>query len=56
MNCKGLLDEIIKRLLKSFLTNDQNEENMLRNGTNFLFKSADLLFYHIHKTNLKNHT
>ena len=56
MNYEGLLDDIIKRLLKYFLTNYENEEKMLRNGTNFVFKSADLLSYHIHKTNLKNHT
>ena len=46
-------DDIIKRLLKSFLTNYQNEEKILRNGSNFVFESVDLLSYHIHKTNLK---
>ena len=46
-------DDIIKRLLKSFLTNYQNEEKLLRNGSNFVFESIDLLFYHIHNTNLK---
>ena len=45
-------DDIIKRLLKSFLTNYQNEEKILRNGSNFVFESVDLLPYHIHK-NLK---
>ena len=40
---------IIKRLLKSFLTNYQNEAKILRNGSNFVFESFDLLFYHIHK-------
>ena len=46
-------DDIIKRLLKSFLTNYQNEEKILRNGSNFVFESVDLLSYHIYKTNLK---
>ena len=46
-------NDIIKRLFKSFLTNYQNEEKILRNGSNFVFESVDLLSYHIHKTNLK---
>ena len=43
----------MKRLLKSFLTNYQNEEKILRNGSNFVFKSVDLFSDHIHKTKLK---
>ena len=46
-------NDIIKRLLKSSLTNYQNEEKILRNGSYFVFESVDLLCYHIHKTNLK---
>ena len=46
-------DDIVKRLLDSFLTNYQNEETILRNGSNFVFESVDLLSYHIHKTSLK---
>ena len=46
-------DDIIKGLLNSFLTNYQNEEAILRNGSNFVFESVDLLSYHIHKTSLK---
>ena len=46
-------DDIINRLLKSFLTNYQNEEKILRNVSNFVFESVDLLTHHIHKTNLK---
>ena len=46
-------DEIIKRLIKSFLSNYQEEEKILRNGSNFVFESVDLLTYHIHKTRLK---
>ena len=45
--------EIINRLIESFLINYQNEEKILRNGSNFAFESVDLLAYHIHKTNLK---
>ena len=45
-------DDIIKGLLNSFLTNYQNEEAILRNGSNFVFESVDLLSY-IHKTSLK---
>ena len=45
--------EIISKLIKSFLNNYQDEEKILRNGSNFVFESVDLLSYHIHKTNLK---
>ena len=44
---------IIKKLFKSFLTNYQNEEKILRNGSNFVFESVDLLSYHIHKISLR---
>ena len=46
-------NSIIGRLLKSFLTNYQNEEKILNNGSNFVFESVNLLSYHIHKTTLK---
>ena len=46
-------NEIINGLRKSFLSNYQNEEKILRNGSNFVFESVDLLSYHIHKINLK---
>ena len=46
-------DDIIKRLINSFLNNYQKEELILRNGSNFLFESVGLLSYHIHKTSLK---
>ena len=46
-------NSIIRRLLKSFLTNYQNEEKILRNRSNFAFGSVNLLSYHIHKTTLK---
>ena len=46
-------NSIIKRLLKSFLTNYQNEEKILRNGSNFVFESVNLSSYHIHNTTLE---
>ena len=45
--------EIISKLNKSFLKNYQDEEKILRNGSNFVFEIVDLLTVHIHKTNLK---
>ena len=45
--------EIISKLIKSFLSNYQDEEGILRNGSNFVFESVDLLTVHIHKTNAK---
>ena len=46
-------DEVIKGLLNSFLTNYQNEEALLRNGSNFVFESVDLLSYNFHKISLR---
>ena len=46
-------DDIVKRLINSFLNNYQKEELILRNGSNFVFESVVLLSYHIHKTSLK---
>ena len=46
-------DNIINIILNSFLNNYQKEEIILRNGSNFVFESVDLLSYHIHKTSLK---
>ena len=46
-------DEIVERLISSFLNNYQKEELILRNGSNFVFESVGLLSYHIHKTSLK---
>ena len=45
--------EIISKLIKPFLSSYQDEEGILRNGSNFVFESVDLLTVHIHKTNLK---
>ena len=46
-------DDIIKGLINSFLNNYQKEEIILRNGSNFVFESVDLLSYHIHRTSLR---
>ena len=45
--------EIITKLIKSFLSNYQEEEKILRNGSNFVFDSVDLLYVNIHKIDLK---
>ena len=46
-------DDIVKSLINSFLNNYQKEQVILRDGSNFLFESVDLISYHIHKTSLK---
>ena len=46
-------NDIIKRLINSFLSNYRNEEAIMRNGSNFVFGSVDVLSYRIHKTSLK---
>ena len=45
--------EIIAKLVKSFLSSYQKEENILLNGSKFVFDSVDLLTVHIHKINFK---
>ena len=53
-------DDIIKRLLNSFLNNYQKEEIViLIKASDFVFESVNLLSYHRHKTSLwkeENHT
>ena len=39
--------EIITKLIKSFLSNYQEEGRILRSGCNFVFESVDLLFVFI---------
>ena len=46
-------DDIIEELFKSFLNNYQEEEIVLRNGSDFVFESVDLLSYSVHKISLK---
>ena len=43
------IGDIAKGLLNSFLNNYQKEEIVLRNGSDFVFESVDLLSYHIQK-------
>ena len=44
---------LLKDFLIFFLNNYQKEEIVLRNGSNFVFESDDLLSYHLHKISLK---
>ena len=46
-------DNIVSSLFKSFLSNYQEEEKILRSGSNFVFENVDLLAVNIHKTDLK---
>ena len=46
-------DDIIKERINSFLNNYQKHEMILRNESNFVSESVDLLSYNIHKTSLK---
>ena len=45
--------EIVISLINSFLSNYQTEETILRNESNYIFESVDLLSYYIHKISLK---
>ena len=46
-------DNIIKELFESILDNYQKEEQIMREGSDFIFESAELLDYKLHKTSLK---
>ena len=46
-------DDIIKGLLNPFLNSYEQEEIVLREGSDFVFESVDLLSYTFHKTSLK---
>ena len=46
-------NDIINGLFKSFLSNYQNEEKILKNGSNFVFESLKILYHHIHKLDLE---
>ena len=46
-------NDFVKRLINSLLNNYQKEEIILRNGSNFVFQSVDLLSNHIYKISLK---
>ena len=47
------INEIITRIYESFLNNYQKEEQILRNGSNYLFESVDILGIHFHNIKLK---
>ena len=47
------ISEVINELFKSFLSNYQKEEQILRNSSNYVFKSVDLLDIYIHNIKLK---
>ena len=44
---------IINELIKFFLSNYQKEEQILRNGSNYIFESVDILGIHFHNIKLK---
>ena len=46
-------NEIITELVKSFLHNYWKEEQIVRNGSNYVFESVDVLNIHFHRINLK---
>ena len=46
-------DDTIKELFKSFLNSYQKKEIVLRNRSDFVFESVDLLVYNLHKIILK---
>ena len=44
--------EIIKELTNSFLSDYQKEEQILRNGSNYIFERVDILDIYIHNIKL----
>ena len=46
-------NNIITKLLESFLNNYQKEEQILRNASNYAFESVDMLGIHFHNIKLK---
>ena len=46
-------NDINIELFKSFLGNYQKEEQIMREGSDFMFESVELLDYHLHKISLK---
>ena len=47
-------DEIIEKLFESLLLNHQKDaEETMRRGSNFIFDSVELLYYHLQNTSLK---
>ena len=46
-------NDIINELIESFFHKYQKEENILRNGSNYIFESVDILSINFHKIDLK---
>ena len=47
-------DEIIEKLFESLLLNHQKDVGeTMRRGSNFIFDSVELLYYHLQNTSLK---
>ena len=46
-------DDIITKILESFLENYEREENILRNGSNYSFECVDLALVHFHNIKMK---
>ena len=44
---------IIKEIFESFLDNYQKEETIIRGGGDFMFESAEIMDYELHKVSLK---
>ena len=53
MRTKDDTDDIITKLLESFLENYEREENILRNGSGYVFDSVDLTLVQFHSIQLK---
>ena len=51
--CGNETDNIINELLKVFLDKKEEEEQIMRRKSDFIFGSAELLDYHLHKISLK---
>ena len=48
MRTKDDTDDIITKLLESFLENYEREENILRNGSGYVFDCVDLALVQFH--------
>ena len=46
-------DDIVESLINSFLNNYQKEQQVFREGSNFVFDCVDSMRYKFHKTSLK---
>ena len=53
MRTKDDTDDIITKLLESFLENYEREENILRNGSGYVFDCVDLTLVQFHSIQLK---